>query len=212
MNFTNSSLKSFFIFSALMTLLFSEPPKVRGQAHGAATAIGTYAAVGGGITIFQDDYGKRLLGGGVLYTDLNPTWRYGLEGEIRYLRVHSAEQVTETNYLAGIRVALRPWGVQPYAKLLVGAGRISLPFDYASGTYFTYAPGGGVDYTLSDRLSVRLFDFEYQLWPDFSYGSLRPYGVSAGLRLRLNNVETIPDSKRKMHHSNKYRPRERKFW
>jgi hypothetical protein len=192
------TLKGLRAAAALLTVLVCVPPKASTQALPLVTGPGTYVAVGGGVSAFQADYGQRVLGGGVVYADVNPTWRYGFEGEARYLHLHTAESVSETNYLSGIRVALRPWGIQPYAKVLVGAGRISLPFQYGHGTYFTYAPGGGVDYTITDRLSARLIDFEYQLWPDFSFGALRPYGISAGLKFRLNAVETVPDSKQRL--------------
>jgi hypothetical protein len=156
---------------------------------------GTYVAIGGELSAFQDDYGQRKLGGGVLFGDLNPTWRIGLEGEARYLRFHTSEDLTEANYLAGPRVMLRPGPLRPYVKFLIGAGKITLPFHYAQGTFLCYAPGAGADYLLNDRVTIRLIDFEYQMWPDFSsYGELRPYGVSAGISFRLNPVGHIPTS------------------
>ena len=156
---------------------------------------GSYLAIGGELSAFQADYGQRVLGGGVLFVDLNPTWRIGLEGEARYLRFNSFEDVTETNYLAGPRIMLRPGPLRPYVKFLIGAGKITLPFHYAQGTFLSYAPGAGADYLLNDRVTIRLIDFEYQLWPDFSsYGELRPYGVSAGISFRLNPLKHDPTS------------------
>jgi hypothetical protein len=151
--------------------------------------------MGGELSAFQADYGQRVLGGGVVFADLNPTWRIGLEGEARYLRFHTSEDVTETNYLAGPRVILKPGRLRPYVKFLIGAGKITLPFHYAQGTFLSYAPGAGADYLLNDRLTVRLIDIEYQVWPGFSsYGQLHPYGVSAGISFRLNPVEHTPTS------------------
>jgi hypothetical protein len=156
---------------------------------------GTYVAMGGELSAFQADYGQRVLGGGVVFADLNPTWRLGLEGEARYLRFNTSEDVTETNYLAGPRVILKPGRLRPYVKFLIGAGKITLPFHYAQGTFLSYAPGAGADYLLTDRLSVRLIDMEYQVWPGFSsYGQLHPYGVSAGISFRLNPEEHLPAS------------------
>jgi opacity protein-like surface antigen len=82
--------------------------------------------------------------------------------------------------------------LRPYAKLLVGLGKINLPFNYGQGTFFAYAPGAGVDYTLSDRISLRLVDFEYQEWPQFTFGNLHPYGVSAGIVIRINGLNRFP--------------------
>jgi hypothetical protein len=170
------------------------------RAQNIPTAIGpgSYVAVGGEITAFQADYGQRVLGGGVLFVDVNPTWRIGFEGEARYLRFNNFEDVTESNYLVGPRVMLKPGPFRPYVKFLVGAGKITLPFHYAEGTFLAYAPGAGLDYLVNDRVTVRVIDVEYQFWPDFaSYGELRPYGVSAGISFRLNPVEHIPKNARR---------------
>ena len=92
-----------------------------------------------------------------------------------------------------VNVALRVFGLAPNSRTISRAGKITLPFHYAEGTFLTYAPGAGMDYLVNDRLTVRVIDFEYQLWPDFSsYGELRPYGVSAGISFRLNPVDHTP--------------------
>ena len=113
-----------------------------GQNMPTAKGPDSYLAFGGEVTAFQADYGKRLLGGGTVYGDLNMTWRYGVESEARYLRIHTDEDVTQTDYLVGPRVMFRPGRFRPYAKFLVGAGRMTFPFHYADGTFFVYAPGG----------------------------------------------------------------------
>jgi hypothetical protein len=154
---------------------------------------GSYIAVGGGVSMFESDYGQRFLGGGLMYVDMNPEWRLGLEGEARYLRLNTDEDVTETNYLAGPTYTRRMWGFRPYAKMLVGAEKITLPFHYAQGTFFTYAPGVGLQYVAGDRLILRIIDFEYQISPSFAtYGQLRPYGLSAGFSIRLNPAQHFP--------------------
>jgi opacity protein-like surface antigen len=168
------------------------------QARPTASGPGSNISIGGGASIFQADYGQRNLGGGLIYADVNPTWRIGFEGEARYLRTHTNEDVTESNYLVGIKVAARSSRIQPYGKFLVGAGRITLPFNYAQGTFFTYAPGAGVDYLLTDRLTIRAIDFEYQSWPGFSFGELRPYGISTGISFRLNGIDRLPSNAHRM--------------
>jgi hypothetical protein len=165
---------------------------LRAQALPTATGPGSYIAVGGGGSIFQTDYGQRAVGGLTAYADLNPTWRYGIEGEARFLRFRTSEQVTETSYLIGPRVALRFGPVRPYVKFLVGDGKINLPFHYAQGSFLSYAPGAGVEYMVGDRFAVRILDVEYQLWPGFPYGELHPYGISAGISFRLNAVSRFP--------------------
>lgn len=155
---------------------------------------GSYIAVGGGVSLFESDYGQRALGGGLVYADMNPQWRLGFEGEARYLRLHTSADVTETNYLVGPTYTRRMWGFRPYAKFLVGAEKITLPLHYAQGTFFTYAPGGGVQFVAGDRLILRVVDFEYQVTPFAGYGQLRPYGISTGFSIRLNPVEHFPKS------------------
>jgi len=50
--------------------------------------------------------------------DVQPTFRYGFEGETRFLRYHTDEGVTQTNYLMGVHVGIRPQRLRPYAKFL----------------------------------------------------------------------------------------------
>jgi hypothetical protein len=166
------------------------------QALPTASGPGSYLSVGGGISAFQEDYGQQVIGGAAVWVDMNPTWRYGLEAEGRWLTYHTDEQVTEANYLGGVRVMLwKPgWRFQPYGKFLAGVGHINFPFGYATGNYLAMAPGAGVDIHLNDRWSVRAADFEYQLWPSFTYGQLKPYGVTVGLRYRINGVDQFPKS------------------
>lgn len=167
--------------------------QAKAQAIATANGPGSYVAVGGGASMFQADYGHHDIAGGFVYVDVNPQWRVGLEGEARYLRYHTAEQVTEASYLGGVRVqVLRPRRWQPYAKFLAGVGRITLPFGYAHGSFLTYAPGAGLDVALNNFITLRAIDVEYQHWPQFTFGALSPYGVSAGISIRLNPIARYP--------------------
>lgn len=127
-----------------------------------------------------------------MFTDFYPQWRFGIEAEARYLRLHDSEDVTQTNYLIGPRVFVHSGREQIYVKFLVGDGHIDLPFHYGHGDFLTLAPGGGVDLPLNDYVSVRVFDFEYQLWRDFPFGTMRPYSVSAGLSIRVTRIVRLP--------------------
>jgi hypothetical protein len=187
--------KTFLHFSlsaAPLLLLLPGGRLVRAQALPTATGPGTYIAVGGGVSVFQSDYDGRNIGGGMVFTDMQPTWRWGFEGEARFLRYHTDEGVDQTNYLAGPRINIRPNRLRPYAKFLVGATKIDAPFGYAQGTFFTYAPGGGVDYLLTDRFTVRVFDLEYQIVPQFIGSNVRNLGGSIGLSFRLNGLSRLP--------------------
>jgi hypothetical protein len=173
--------------------------RLHAQAMTTASGPGMYVAVGGGVTAMESDYGQRYLGGGVAYVDANLSPRLGAEIEAKFLRFHTSEDVTEDTYLAGIRYALPDRRLQPYAKVLAGLGQIQFPFHYASGSYLVVAGGAGIDYHFSGRWTARLIDVEYQDWPQFTYGSLHPYGVSAGLSFRVTGVELFPKGTRHRH-------------
>jgi len=187
------SARSISAFCAVL-LLTAGARGAAAQAKETAGGPGSYLSAGGGVSAFQEDYGQQVIGGGAVFVDANPTWRYGIELEGRWLNYHTDEQVTEQNYLGGVRVMLWKPGsrFQPYGKFLVGVGHITFPFQYATGSYLAMAPGAGVDIHLNDRWSVRAADFEYQLWPQFTYGQLKPYGVTVGLRYRINGVDQFP--------------------
>jgi hypothetical protein len=164
----------------------------------AAVGPGAYVAVGGGISGFQSVYGQRDLAGALIYADVHPQWRVGFEGEARFLRYHTSEDVTESNYIGGIRVLVfRSHGLEPYTKFLAGMGKITLPFGDAHGSFLAYAPGAGLDIALNHNVTLRAIDFEYQHWPQFPYGSFSPYGISSGIRVRVTPIARIPQSVRK---------------
>ena len=164
------------------------------QAVPTATGPDKSAQVGGGLSFFQQDYGRRQVAGGLLYVDVRPHWRYGLEGEARFLRPQNVSDVSQSTYLGGLKIIVSPQPsvVQPYVKLLAGAARITLPYGYARGTFAAYAPGAGVDVKLGDYIRLRLIDVEYQQWRHFPYGTLSPYGISTGISFRLNRLERFP--------------------
>ena len=192
-----TALYSISLFALSLSLLLAGVATAKAQAVATASGPGSYVAIGGGASAFQADYGQRNLAGGFVYADVSPQWRVGLEGEARYLRYHAAEDVTESNYIGGVRVQiLRPHRWQPYGKFLAGMGRITLPFGYAHGSFLTYAPGAGLDIALNEWVTVRAVDVEYQHWPQFTYGPLNPYGISAGISVRLNPIARYPNGLR----------------
>lgn len=188
------------IYAGILTGLSLLPASIAScaiaQAVPTATGPGSSVTVGGGLSLANSAYGQRDLAGGWLFSDFYPHWRFGLEAEARYLRLHQSEDVKETNYLIGPRIFVHSGREQIYAKFLVGDGHIDLPFHYGRGDFLALAPGGGVEFALNDYVSIRAFDFEYQLWRDFPYGSMRPYTVSAGLSVRVTRMVRLPKSNR----------------
>ena len=176
--------------------LMMTPCQLLAQARSTASGPGGFIAVGGGVSAFATDYGQQTLAGGFAFADLHPTWRVGIELEARQLRLHNAEQLKQANYLAGVRVTLWPTGLSPYVKFLAGDGHIDFPFGYGKGDYLALVPGAGVEYALSDRLTLRALELEYQYWPQFTFGALKPYGLSTGISFRLNGVLRYPKGAR----------------
>lgn len=168
------------------------------QALPTAKGPGAHVEVGAAASMFQQDYGKRYIGGSTVYADVYPHWRYGAEAEVRFLNQYTSQNVTMANYMGGLKFGIRPHvtRLQPYAKMMVGVSHIVLPFRYAEGNFLTYAPGAGLDIAVSDRVKFRAVDFEYQRWPDFPYGSLSPYGITVGVSFRLNHYQRFPKGHR----------------
>jgi hypothetical protein len=150
------------------------------QAMPTATGPGAYVIAGATYSGFESDYGVQKISGASVYVDANFIWRYGLEVEARRMDYpHFGER--QSTLLAGPRWSFRATGLVPYVKVLAGGGRFDFPYGFGYGNYFVVAPGAGVDLRVGRKLRLRLVDFEYQEWPGFTFGSLHPYGVSAGI-------------------------------
>ncbi len=157
------------------------------QALPTGSGPGAYVIVGGTFSDFQADFGSRTIQGASIYADSNLTWRLGVETEARRMVYPSfaGNQPSQSTLLAGPRWSLRPAGFVPYVKLLVGGARFDFSYNYQTGNYFVVAPGAGIDLRLGQRVRLRLIDFEYQVWPGFTYGSMHPYGVSVGISYQI---------------------------
>ncbi len=140
--------------------------------------------VGAGASGYEVQYGQRKLLGVTGWIDAQSIRRLGLEGEVRILDWHQHANVHAETYLGGLRYHFNAGRTQPYVKVLAGLGKFNFPYNFATGRYFVVAPGGGIDYRLSHRFSVRA-DFEYQYWPQFTFGAMSSGGGTIGLRYRV---------------------------
>jgi opacity protein-like surface antigen len=183
----NGSVISF-SWIAFFCILLSAATASRAQVVASATAQ-RYSLTAGGLgSLSQPDYAgagiaqsspNRMYGIGA-FVDLKVNRWVQIEAKGNWLRFNSYLAISEDSYLIGPRLPLHRFGrATPYAKALFGLGNAS----FLDGIAFTSAYGGGLDYRLTKRISVRAIDFEYQRWqatPAFS-----PYGFSAGIGYKV---------------------------
>ncbi len=184
LRFCGGLLLPFFLF------VLCPGPSAQAQAVPAADQGGIKLSAGVTASGYQLGYGQIKIAGGTAFVDADTLRHFGAEGEFRMLKYHlKAHQNVDENaktYLAGPRYYRTYGRFQPYAKVLAGIGQFNYPYNYAKETDLVVAGGGGVDYHLTNRIRWRVADFEYQLWPQFTFGRMSSYGVSTGFRIKIH--------------------------
>ena len=139
---------------------------------------------------FPYQYKERIAGCG-LTADFRPIFHWDVDGSARWLSLNGYAGTSERTLLIGPRYYIvRYRGMEPYAKLLVGDGTMHYPYSIGTASYFTLAPGGGVNLRFTERLHVHV-DYEYQIWhnaPGFAgepNHPLRPNGINIGVAWRV---------------------------
>jgi hypothetical protein len=174
------------LFLSLFLLACIESSPLAAQVAPAGLKSPFSLTVGGTASAFKPDYIDNKLGGIGAYVDVNLFHGIGIEAEGRWQRFNEVDGISQDNYLIGPRVkVLHFWKFRPYAKALAGFSSMNFENDIAHGHFSTVAFGGGVDLQLTRRWSVRAFDAEYQIWPKFLDGTLKPYGASVGIGYRV---------------------------
>ena len=151
------------------------------QTRETATAGGIFLWVGGGASGYRLQYGETKNLGVTAYIDADTIRRLGIEAEGRWLQFRQTNEIHADTYLVGPRYHFNASRFQPYLKSLAGLGKFNFPYSYARGSYFVVAGGAGLDYRLSRRWSARA-DFEYQYWPQFTFGAMSSGGLTVGVR------------------------------
>jgi hypothetical protein len=191
------------IFAILFILAVAGVISARAQVVPSAFAKGLSLTAGGEASAFQPDYtgygipehapvANYLYGIGT-FVDLKVTPWVQFEGEGRWLRFNQTYGIYEDNYLVGPRLPIYRahfWRATPYAKVLIGWGKLNFEDGNGWGRYTALSYGGGLDIKMSKRINVRLPDFEYQQWLNWTEGAgktynLLPYGVSVGVSYRI---------------------------
>jgi hypothetical protein len=131
--------------------------------------------------------GTNYLVGPGTYVDVHFTHWFQLEAEARWLRFNEYVGEHQDNYLLGPKIPIHRFGrFDLYGKAMVGFAKMTFPYNYGYGTFTALAYGGGVDYRLSQKLTLRPIDFEFQQWPVWlGNSSLYPYGISMGIGYRV---------------------------
>lgn len=140
---------------------------------------------GGTASGYEIGYGQQKLLGVSAIVDTDTTRRFGIEGEARWLMYHQTDGLHVTTWSVGPRYHFTRGKFQYYGKGLIGVGDFTFPYNYAHGSYLVISPGGGVDWRYTRKISFRLADFEYQYWPQFTFGAMNSYGLSAGIRYHI---------------------------
>ena len=176
------------LMGTVLMLLFFLPSArpASGQSRESATAGGLSLYAGAGASGYYLQYGERKNLGVTGFVDADTIRHFGVEAEGRWLEWHQTADVHAETYLIGPRYHFNVGRFQPYVKGLVGLGEFNFSYNYAHGSYTVVAGGGGADYRLSRRWSVRAVDFEYQYWPQFTFGSMSSAGITTGIRYRIH--------------------------
>jgi hypothetical protein len=178
-----------FLTLSLVALL---PSAMHAQATAAATR-GGMSQVGVAYSIAnEDEYPGKHVQGMTFYGTLDLNNHLGVEGDVHLDSIFKSYfQYTESSYDVGLRWTQHYRKFAPYGKGMVGLGHSYAPAPNqivggnTPGTYFLFAAGGGLDYYLTDKINVRVVDFEYQRWPNFPPHGLTPPIFSFGVAYRL---------------------------
>jgi Outer membrane protein beta-barrel domain len=145
--------------------------------------VGIFAGATGTGSYVQ--YGERKMLGVTGFVDADGRRRLGLEAEGQWVEFHQSSDVHIETYSIGVRYHFGKARFQPYVKGLVGFGDFNFPYKLATGRFLVVTGGGGLDIRLSRRIYIRAVDFEYQTWPQFTFGAMTTLNASAGLRVRV---------------------------
>ena len=173
------------IFAVLILAICLAAAPARAQVVAQGDQGGLIVTVGGLATGATLQYGQRKMLGITGFVDADTHRRFGIEAEGRWLEFHQTQNVHAETYSVGGRYHFDIGRFEPYGKGLVGFGDFNFPYNLATGSYLVITAGGGLDYRLTRRIYFRAADFEYQDWPQFSFGSMTSLGASTGIRVRI---------------------------
>jgi len=156
--------------------LLALPAAVHAQALPTASQ-GLRYQVGGTVSLAKPDYANKNVKGFTLFGDVDLTQHFGVELEYHDVNIITPYDVGETSLLFNVRYKYAKGKFHPYVKVGAGLGDLKFQEGYyfaasSSSSHGMFALGGGLDYAISRKISIRAIDFEYQKW------SYQPHGLT----------------------------------
>jgi peptidoglycan-associated lipoprotein len=111
------------------------------------------------------------------------------------------QNLTLMTYTAGPQVVLHVHRLEPYAQALFGAAHASNSYFPSSTSYstsatsFAYQAGGGIDFTLSRHIGIKVIEAQYLHtgFPNGTNGAQSHLMLGAGIVFRLHGSSWTPD-------------------
>ena len=196
---TSSRLSRGTLFNFTATLLLGLATTTASHAQAYPTATRTPIQAGVAFSFASPGTNSNSSNGLVVQTpyiqgvtafgDIGLTQRIGLEVTFHDLNLITPQDFGQTTILAGPRfsIALED-RANIYLKALGGIGRFnyqSPSYTPHSDSYAVAAFGGGIEFRLSRHINLRPIDAEYQIWPGYPTGTLKPFITSIGAAYRF---------------------------
>ncbi len=156
-----------------------------------ATGSGQYLYAGAAGSGQYLQFGQRHMLGITGFVDADTRHRLGYTVEGSWIVFHQTNDVYTSTIEGGLRYRFNTGKLAPYAKALGGIGQYNAPYNLATGRFLAFTGGAGIDYNLSRRIRLRMADFEYTYWPQFTPFSaedvapLSTMTVSSGIKIRI---------------------------
>jgi opacity protein-like surface antigen len=189
------------VIPVVMVMLIIPGGKLEAQVAPAAKVSGLPIGIGAGFSGYNLDYGPgRRMEGLVGRVSFGVFRGLGVDFSARTIFMNTPTQLTrmqQTTYLPGVYYETRPVfaRLRPFARFGGGWGVIEFPSNnplYTRDSYVVYAPGGGAEYAISEKVSLR-GEYQYEFWKDF-HGPryLNPQGWTAGVTYYVRGRHVRP--------------------
>jgi opacity protein-like surface antigen len=193
LNLRALTLRSIAIFSFLALIL---PVCSFAQARPSAYVQGHSIYVGGEFSLYNSDYfgGNHSLNQPAFtiygdYTVFNGPWPISLDVNYTKIPDHYGNQDRRLSSLIAGPMISRHFGrMEPFAKFGAGMGHLTANgiSNYRQlGEHFAIGMGAGLDYRLTNRITLRPIDFTFERW-NFSPNVLSPEILGFGLSYRIH--------------------------